>query len=87
VAFPSPRVSTASVTVAAAGGESSREGPCTSGSTRRAGYPTPIGTRPYRPFMWLNGHTTNSARPTINDLGIGPKNLLSSESVRLSPIT
>ena len=39
------------------------------------------------PLAWLSGHTTATARPTINDFGIGPKNRLSSESVRLSPMT
>ncbi len=37
--------------------------------------------------MWLSGQTTATARPTISDFGMGPKNRLSSESVRLSPIT
>ncbi len=34
-----------------------------------------------------NGHTVNAILPTIRPAGIGPKYRLSSESVRLSPIT
>ena len=35
----------------------------------------------------LRGHALNTIFPTMRLAGIGPKYLLSSESVRLSPIT
>ena len=37
--------------------------------------------------MRESGHTITKARPTISDVEIGPKERLSSESQRLSPMT